>query len=145
MDEVMTMPKTLEEIQAHADELSRRFEDWEPDDSSAVITPLGELYQLAARRAEVESQIADAVRRAHESGSSWRVIGNALGTSASAARQRYGGEPKGPSGSSGRQGRVAKSGVYVAKSATTRSFGSGGRNRKTPKPPGDSGVRLKRT
>jgi cell division inhibitor SepF len=85
------MPKTLEEIAAHADELAERFEKFDPnaDGVTTEITPLGEMYYAVQDRAASERAVADAVRAARIADVSWREIGLMLGTSAQAARQRY--------------------------------------------------------
>ncbi len=65
------MPRSIQEILDQADELAKRFEDYEPS-------------------ADDERQVADAVIAARGAGASWQKIGNLLGTSAQAALQRYG-------------------------------------------------------
>jgi hypothetical protein len=84
------MPRSIQEILDHADELARRFEDYEPspDDEVAVAEHL--LRRAALARARSERQIAEAVETARRSGLSWKRIGAELGTSAQAAQQRYG-------------------------------------------------------
>jgi len=86
----MTMPRSVDEILAHADELAARFESYVPNpadelDSGAVAL----LRSAVAERSEAERHIVDAVRAAREAGFSWRAIGSLLGTSGEAARQRY--------------------------------------------------------
>ena len=66
-------------------------------------TPLGELYQAVRARADAEQAIADAVTGAHATGSTWNVIGQMLGTSGEAARQRYGRQDSGPTSRGGRE------------------------------------------
>lgn len=86
----MQLPRSLEEIIAHADELADAFEDYDPQPGEeGRITP-GSLRFIAYRRALAERELADAARTAHEQGMSWRAIGEAIGTSGEAARQRYG-------------------------------------------------------
>ena len=86
----MTMPRTIQEILDHADELAQRFEDYEPqpDDERPVEEYL--LERAAIARARGERQIVDAVAAARAKGLSWQRIGELLGTSAQAAQQRYG-------------------------------------------------------
>jgi hypothetical protein len=84
------MPRSLDEIIAHADELADAFEGYDPQPGDeGRITP-GSLRLIAYRRAQAERELADAARTAHEQGMSWRAIGEAIGTSGEAARQRYG-------------------------------------------------------
>lgn len=84
------MPRSIQEILDHADELARRFEDYEPDpdDERAVEEYL--LERAAIARARGERQIIEAVSAARAKGISWQRIGELLGTSAQAAQQRYG-------------------------------------------------------
>jgi hypothetical protein len=84
------MPRSIQEILDHADELAQRFEDYEPDpaDERPVEEYLIERAVLA--RARSERQIVEAVSTARANGISWQRIGELLGTSAQAAQQRYG-------------------------------------------------------
>ena len=84
------MPRTVEEILQHADELAERFESYEPDprhelDANAVAM----LRSAVAKRSEAERDLLDAVRSAREAGLPWSAIGSLVGTSGEAARQRY--------------------------------------------------------
>jgi hypothetical protein len=84
------MPRSIQEILDHADELARRFEEYEP--SEADERPVEEylLQRAAVARARSERQIVDAVVAARSAGIPWARIGDLLGTSAQAAQQRYG-------------------------------------------------------
>lgn len=84
------MPRSIQEILDHADELAKRFEDYEPspDDEVAVAEHL--LRRAALARARSERQISDAVDTARRAGISWKRIGAELGITAQAAQQRYG-------------------------------------------------------
>ncbi len=84
------MPRSIQEILDHADELARRFEEYEP--SEADERPVEEylLQRAALARARSERQIVEAVAAARGAGISWAKIGDLLGTSAQAAQQRYG-------------------------------------------------------
>ena len=84
------MPKSLQEIIDHADELADRFENLDPSDG--VEQPVAEyLLQRAVRDlAASERQVVDAVQRARHDRVSWRQIGSLLGTSGQAAHERYG-------------------------------------------------------
>lgn len=84
------MPRSIQEILDHADELAQRFEDYdpEPDDERPVEEYL--LERAALARARGERQIVDAVTAARTKGVPWQRIGELLGTSAQAAQQRYG-------------------------------------------------------
>jgi hypothetical protein len=85
------MPRSTEEILAHADELAKRFEAYEPAEGDAVdARSLRDIRQAFLRRAEAEREISEAVTVARAEGHSWAAIGAMLGTSGEAARQRYG-------------------------------------------------------
>jgi len=83
------MPRSIQEILDHADELAEKFQDFDPD--SADERPVQEymLERAALGRARSERQVADAVVAARRAGASWQKIGKLLGTSAQAAQQRY--------------------------------------------------------
>lgn len=84
------MPRSIQQILDHADDLAERFEDYEPqpDDERPVAEYL--LERAALARARGERQIVDAITRARAENISWQRIGQLLGTSAQAAQQRYG-------------------------------------------------------
>ncbi|MGH3430403.1 MAG: hypothetical protein ACRDQZ_23020 [Mycobacteriales bacterium] len=85
------MPRTLQEIIDQADELTDRFEAYEPDPSEhRDPKALEPLRHAVANRAQVETDIVHAVTTARDAGYSWATIGASLGTSGEAARQRYG-------------------------------------------------------
>jgi hypothetical protein len=84
------MPKSIQEILDHADELAKRFEDYEPQPGDERPVEEYLLERAALARARSERQIVDAVTAARASGVSWQRIGELLGTSAQAAQQRYG-------------------------------------------------------
>lgn len=84
------MPRSIQEILDHADELAKRFEDYEPAEGDE--RPIEEylLERAVLERAHSERQILDAVVAARAAGIPWVKIGDLLGTSAQAAQQRYG-------------------------------------------------------
>jgi hypothetical protein len=85
------MPRSAEEILAHADELAKRFEDHEPGTGEVRdARALRDVAQAFSRVAGSEQELADAVSVARVEGHSWAAIGAMLGTSGEAARQRYG-------------------------------------------------------
>ena len=85
------MPRSIQEILDHADELAARFEDYEPDPDDERPVEEYLLQRAALARARSEQQIVEAVTAARTKGISWQRIGELLGTSAQAAQQRYGG------------------------------------------------------
>ena len=87
----MTMPRTVDEILQHADQLAARFEDYEPDPADELDPGAVALLRAAIReRSDAERHVLDAVKAAREAGLSWASIGLFIGTSGEAARQRYG-------------------------------------------------------
>jgi len=87
----MTMPRSVEDILKHADELAKRFEDYEPEagderDPDAARA----LRRAVTARSDAERSIRDAAGHARQAGMSWALIGSLIGTSGEAARQRYG-------------------------------------------------------
>lgn len=86
------MPRSMDELIARADELADKFEAYEPrDEDRGNEPPLLVLRRAAYRRSLAERDLADAVREARRVGASWSKIGDELGTTGEAARQRYGG------------------------------------------------------
>lgn len=84
------MPRTVDEILEHAEELAARFEQYEPDLNDELDPGAVALLRAAvSERSEAERHLLEAVRRAREAGLSWSAIGSFVGTSGEAARQRY--------------------------------------------------------
>lgn len=84
------MPRSVEEILQHADQLAARFENYEPDpgdelDPSAVTA----LRTAVLERSTAERHLLAAVAQARGAHLSWAAIGALVGTSGEAARQRY--------------------------------------------------------
>src|SRR5260370_10328588 len=91
------MPRSTEEILAHADELARRFEDYEPAEGDAQdASALRDVARAFARFASSQRHLVAAVHAARAEGHSWAAIGAMLGTSGEAARQQYGGTARQP-------------------------------------------------
>lgn len=89
--EVMPMPRTVEEILAQADELAKRFEDFEPEAGAAIDgAPLRAVGEAFEDLALAQKRLAERVSVARAMGHSWAVIGSMVGTSGEAVRQRYG-------------------------------------------------------
>jgi hypothetical protein len=83
------MPRSIQDILDHADQLAEQFENFDPD--AAVEIPVEEtlIRRAVIARARSEQQLLDAVALARSAGISWQKIGALLGTSAQAAQQRY--------------------------------------------------------
>lgn len=84
------MPRSIQEILDHADELAARFEDYEPTEGDERSVEEYVLERATLDRARSERQVVEAVTAARSKGMSWARIGAVLGTSAQAAQQRYG-------------------------------------------------------
>lgn len=85
------MPRSLDDLIAHADELADQFENFEPQPGAEdrPLPPAIALQIAVLRRAAAERELAEAVRAAREADISWRAVGKTIGTSGEAARQRY--------------------------------------------------------
>lgn len=87
----MTRP-SIDDLKARADEFADAFENYDPKagDQNGPIPPAMAVKLAAWRRDSAERELADAVTTAREQRLSWREVGEAIGTSGDAARQRYG-------------------------------------------------------
>jgi hypothetical protein len=83
------MPRSIQEILEHAEELARQFEDFDPEDASEVPVEEYVLQRAVVARARSERYLIEAVAQARTGGLSWQRIGEMMGTSAQAAQQRY--------------------------------------------------------
>ena len=83
------MPRSIQEILDHGDELAQRFEDYEPTSGDERDVEEYLLERATMARAQSERQLVEAVTAARSKGMSWQRIGTILGTSAQAAQQRY--------------------------------------------------------
>lgn len=84
------MPRSTEEILAQADELARRFEEYEPKAGDRERVPPEFRLRIAAlKRAEAEAEVVAAVTEARRKQVSWAKIGASLGTTGQSARERY--------------------------------------------------------
>jgi hypothetical protein len=86
----MNMPRTVQDILDHADELANRFEDYTPNEhDERDPEAFKALRDAVLSRSDAERSINTAVDNARAHGYSWALIGSLLGTSGEAARQRY--------------------------------------------------------
>lgn len=83
--------RSIEDIKARANEFADAFENYDPkpSDQDAPLPPTMAVKLAAWRRDTAEKELAEAVRAAREQSLSWREVGEAIGTSGEAARQRY--------------------------------------------------------
>lgn len=86
----MLMPRSVDEIIAHADEYAARFENYEPRVEDEVPIEVLNLRKAAWSRSDAEREMLEAVAAARQAGTSWSMIGSVIGTSGEAARQKYG-------------------------------------------------------
>jgi len=92
------MPRSVDDILKHADELAKKFEDYEPKaDDERDVGAVNALRHAVLARSDAERTVRDAVDSARRAGLSWALIGSQIGTSGEAARQRYGRAHKSPS------------------------------------------------
>ncbi|MGP5654142.1 hypothetical protein [Candidatus Corynebacterium faecigallinarum] len=84
--------RTLDDIIANADKLADTFENYEPtpEDGERELPPVMSVKLAAWRRDLAERDLAEAVQSARRNKVSWRELGNVIGTSGEAVRQRYG-------------------------------------------------------
>ena len=59
--------RSLEDIEAHADELADAFESYEPEDENAALPPLMAARLAAWRRSTAEEELGRAIRTARPS------------------------------------------------------------------------------
>jgi hypothetical protein len=85
------MRPSLTDLIAHADQLADAFENHDPapEDFDAPLPPLMAVKVAAFRRAAAEKELAQAIHAARQAHLSWRQLGEAIGTTGEAARQRY--------------------------------------------------------
>ncbi|HUV09533.1 MAG TPA: hypothetical protein VMX12_01050 [Acidimicrobiia bacterium] len=83
------MPRSIQEILDHGDELAEHFVEYEPKAGDERVLEEYLLERATIARARSERQIVEAVTAARSTGMSWQKIGDILGTSAQAAQQRY--------------------------------------------------------
>ena len=83
--------RTIADIRARADEFADAFENYDPrpGDQDAPLPPIMAVELAAWRRDTAERELAEAVHAARKQQLSWRELGEAMGTSGEAARQRY--------------------------------------------------------
>jgi DNA-directed RNA polymerase specialized sigma24 family protein len=84
------MPRSIQEVLDHADELAARMEAYDPEAEDERNVEEYLLERAALARARSEQKVVEAVVAARAKGLSWQRIGQILGTSAQAAQQRYG-------------------------------------------------------
>lgn len=84
--------RSVSGVTSRADEFADAFAGYDPKpgDKDASLPPVMAVKLAAWRRDTAERELAETVRAAREQKLSWREVGEAIGTSGDAARQRYG-------------------------------------------------------
>lgn len=84
------MPRTIEQILSRCDELAARFEEYTPQAQDEVsMEALEDLRNAVGEQAAAQRHLVEAIRKARHSRISWEIIGEHVGTTGEAARQRY--------------------------------------------------------
>jgi len=86
----MHMPRSIQDIIDHAEELARQFENFSSDEASEIPVEEYLLQRAVVARARSEQQLIESVSMARNAGLTWQRVGELIGTSAQAAQQRYG-------------------------------------------------------
>lgn len=83
--------RSIQDVSARADEFADAFENYvpKPSDQDAPLPPMMAVKLAAWRRDTAERELAETVLAARDQRLSWREVGEAIGTSGEAARQRY--------------------------------------------------------
>ena len=85
------MPRSLNELIKHADFYAKQFEDYPTSSQDAIDSAtFNELWSAGQQKSTLENSIAELVVKARSENMSWKLIGQIIGTSGEAARQRYG-------------------------------------------------------
>jgi hypothetical protein len=88
LERMNQMRRNLEALIASADALADQLESYEPKPED-FDAPLMAVKLAAFKRDAAERDLARAVEAAREQKVSWRKLGEAIGTSGEAVRQRY--------------------------------------------------------
>jgi len=85
------MPRSLSELIEHADFYAKQFENYPTSSEDAIDSDIFKaLWSAGQQKSALENSIAELVIKARLEDMSWKLIGQILGTSGEAARQRYG-------------------------------------------------------
>ena len=83
------MPRSIEDVLAHADELTAEFEAFDPAGALPLSAEEWRIVEATAAHAAAERALRDAVVAARAADVSWRAIARILGISHQAAHRRY--------------------------------------------------------
>jgi hypothetical protein len=85
------MPRSLSDLIQQADFYAKQFEDYPTGLQDAINSAtFNALWSVGQQKSDLENSIAELVVKARSENMSWKLIGQILGTSGEAARQRYG-------------------------------------------------------
>ncbi|MGA0895573.1 MAG: hypothetical protein ACO3S5_13195 [Ilumatobacteraceae bacterium] len=84
------MPRSLQDILDHADEIAKAFDEFDPDTATEIPVEEYLIQRAVIAQAECERQLLESIARARVAGLTWVRIGTLLGVSPQAAQQRYG-------------------------------------------------------
>ena len=89
IDDLHLTPTERAELEAWGERSASYFEDGFMPTPGATVPPLVELERVRYSRVRLEREAVESVVEARREGASWHKIGQALGTTAEAARRRY--------------------------------------------------------
>lgn len=89
IDNLGLAPAERAELEAWGEQTAAYFEDEFAPTPGAAVPPLVELRRVRYSRVRLEREAIQLVIAARREGDSWHKIGQALGTTAEAARHRY--------------------------------------------------------
>ena len=85
------MPRSLRDLIHQADFYAKQFEDYPTGSENAIDSDtFNALWAAGQQKSALENSIAELVVKARSEDMSWKLIGQILGTTGEAARQRYG-------------------------------------------------------
>ena len=85
------MPRSLAELIKQGDFYAQQFEDFPTDAEDGIeLETFKALWSAGQQKSVLENSIAELVTKARLENMSWKLIGQILGTTGEAARQRYG-------------------------------------------------------
>jgi hypothetical protein len=85
------MPRSLSDLIHQADFYAKQFEDYPTGSENSIDSDtFNALWAAGQQKSALENSIAELVVKARSEDMSWKLIGQILGTTGEAARQRYG-------------------------------------------------------
>lgn len=85
------MPRSLNDLIKQGDFYAKQFEDFPTRAEDAIdLATFNALWAAGQQKSVLENSIAELVIKARLENMSWKLIGQVLGTTGEAARQRYG-------------------------------------------------------